>query len=135
MNIGKRLPFAIITLVVIIAVVIVIGNYWDIISTSPASQSAWLFLITHTNELIFLVIGIIVTAISGLLWRLLWGKWVLPRLQGRGLYVNVEKCMHSPAHSREQKRPTGTKMSVTFSFENNLGKRTFLTGVQTDSSI
>lgn len=126
MNIGKRALSAIISLGIIIAIIVVIifWNYWDIISASLASEST-------RNWFITLIVSPIIALIIGVLLKRFWTKFALPRLVGRGLYINVEKCMHSPAsHSREQKHLTGTKMSVTFCFENNLGKRTYLTGVK-----
>lgn len=125
MNIGKRLLSAIISLGIIIAIIVVIifKNYWVIISASLASGST-------RNWFITLIVSPIIALIIGILLKRFWTKSALPRLLGRGLYINVEKCMHSSAHSREQKTLTGTKMSVTFWFENNLGKRTALTGVK-----
>jgi hypothetical protein len=121
-NINKILLFAIITLGFAILAAIVIGN-WGIVSTSFASESA-------RNWFITLIVAPVVVIIIGGLLTFIYRKFLLPFFQGRTLYVNVERCVHSPAHSREQKHPTGTKMSVTFSFENNLGKKTALTGVQ-----
>jgi len=119
----KKLLFAIIILVVIIVVATIVRNYWDVISTSFASES-------NRNILITAIVAPIIVIIVGGLLNFSYKKFLLPFFQGRKLYVNVEKCMHSPAHSRGERHPTGTKMSVTFSLENNLGKRTYLTGVK-----
>jgi hypothetical protein len=124
-NISKRLLSAIVSLGIIITIIIAIifWDYWDIILASLTSEST-------RNWLITLIVAPIIALIIGVLLKYFWAKSALPRLLGRGLYINIEKCMHFPAHSREQKNLTGTKMSVTFCFENNLGKRTALTGVK-----
>lgn len=127
MRFNKKMLFAIIAILVVLAGVT--ANYWDAIVSTRSWQSFEALFTASVDKWFWLLAGLVATALAGFLWKLS-KKWILPRFQGRGLYVNVERCVHSPAHSRERKEPTGTRMSVTFCFENNLGKRTVLTGVK-----